>query len=148
MIAIQFKIDPSITKKIEELGAKALIGFSLGLRYSAFELRKAIQQLIRTSPRGGRRYRVGKGKNGKGLFHKASAPGEPPARDTGNLMNMLKARMEDPVTALVESLAGYSGYLEEGTSKMAARPFLKPALEQNTDVINRIIDEEIEKALR
>ena len=142
-VQIRFVMDESIAKKIEEYGEKALVGLGIGLKISAFELRKGVQQLIRTSPRGGRRYRVGKNR-----FHKSSAPGEPPARDTGNLMNMLKARMEDPMTALVESLAGYSGFLELGTSKMKPRPFLTPALEQNKDAINRIVLDEIEKATR
>lgn len=141
-VSIQFKVDPSTLKRIEDLGPKSLKGFSVGLRISAFEIRKTVQQLIRTSPRGGNSYKVGKGR-----FHKSSAPGQPPARDTGNLINMLKARMEDPLTGLVESLAGYSGYLEEGTSKMAARPFLRPALEKRGDDINRIIVEEIEKSI-
>lgn len=143
-VSISFNFDgDELRRKVEQFGERALDGFSLGLRYSAFELRKAVQELIRRSPRGGRRYRVGKGR-----FHKASAPGQPPARDTGNLMKMLKARLEDPMTALVESLAGYSGFLELGTSKMKPRPFLTPALEQNTDAINRIITEEIDKATR
>ncbi|NCB80747.1 MAG: histone H1, partial [Bacilli bacterium] len=32
--------------------------------------------------------------------------------------------------AIVEALTSYSGYLEVGTRKMEAQPFMKPALEE------------------
>ena len=44
----------------------------------------------------------------------------------------------DGLGASVESRADYSLALEFGTSKMAARPFMQPALEENKPKINRL----------
>lgn len=65
-----------------------------------------------------------------GKAHQASAPGEPPAIDTGNLVNSVFSEKSGPGQAVVGASAEYAEYLEFGTSKMAARPFLRPALEK------------------
>lgn len=85
----------------------------------------------------GRAYKRGK------KIHKASAPGRPPARDTGTLASSVsyevsrrgfniqgrvgpdlgKIRMRSRHTE-----PDYGSYLELGTSRMKARPWLKPAL--------------------
>lgn len=64
--------------------------------------------------------------------HQASAPGEPPAVDTG----LLRASIRHETTVEGDELAAYVGsdlkistYLEMGTRKMAPRPFLQPALD-------------------
>lgn len=63
--------------------------------------------------------------------HRASAPGEPPASDTGRLLSSIghRIRVEDTLVAQVFADARYATYLELGTSKMAPRPFLRPALD-------------------
>jgi HK97 gp10 family phage protein len=61
--------------------------------------------------------------------HQASAPGEAPAVDTGTLLNSLTSELEGPGTAVVYTNVEYASYLEYGTSRMAARPFLTPAVE-------------------
>lgn len=64
--------------------------------------------------------------------HTASAPGSPPNSDTGYLANNIHFVIDsDGLGASVESRAEYSEYLEFGTSKMRARPFMQPALEEN-----------------
>lgn len=64
--------------------------------------------------------------------HTASAPGSPPNSDTGYLANNIYVEIAtDGLAADVESRADYSEYLEFGTSKMQARPFMQPALEEN-----------------
>lgn len=71
--------------------------------------------------------------------HKSSAAGEPPASDTGYLVNNIFLNVDnDGLGASVESRAEYSGFLEFGTQKMAARPFLQPALEENKAKIRRL----------
>jgi HK97 gp10 family phage protein len=46
----------------------------------------------------------------------------------------------------------YFRFLEFGTSKMAARPFIRPALSQNaqraTDVVVESLNKEIDKAIK
>ena len=60
----------------------------------------------------------------------ASAPGEPPAVRTGNLRNSLMSSVETEdngflsLTVKTKTDVHYAGYLEHGTSKMAARPYV------------------------
>lgn len=71
--------------------------------------------------------------------HRASAAGEPPATDTGFLVNNIALKLDvDGLGASVESRADYSQFLEFGTSKMAARPFMQPALEENKPKIRQL----------
>ena len=71
--------------------------------------------------------------------HTASAAGEAPASDTGYLVNNIFVNIDaDGFGASVESRADYSSFLEFGTTKMAARPFMQPALEENRPKIKRL----------
>jgi HK97 gp10 family phage protein len=64
--------------------------------------------------------------------HTASTAGNPPNSDTGYLAsNIFVKKDNNGEGASVESRADYSQALEFGTSKMGARPFLQPALEEN-----------------
>jgi HK97 gp10 family phage protein len=61
-----------------------------------------------------------------------SAPGEPPHIDTGALIDSYDYNVEgDAGTIILEvgSTVEYAPYLEFGTSRMDARPHLRPALE-------------------
>lgn len=49
--------------------------------------------------------------------------------DTGNLKNSIAAEMTGPAEAIVGTGVEYSVYVELGTVKMAARPYLIPAAE-------------------
>lgn len=63
--------------------------------------------------------------------HTASKAGDPPNTDTGYLANNIYVVIDgDKMGASVESRADYSDALEFGTSKMQARPFMQPALEE------------------
>lgn len=71
--------------------------------------------------------------------HVASTAGNPPNTDTGFLANNIFINFDtDRKGVAVESRANYSKHLEFGTSKMQARPFLQPALEENTRKIERL----------
>ena len=49
--------------------------------------------------------------------------------DTGNLKGSISAKVESPTKAVVEAAAEYAGYVEYGTYKMAAQPYMMPAAE-------------------
>ena len=71
--------------------------------------------------------------------HRASAPGEAPASDTGNLVSKIIVKQKSKDITSVESNADYSAYLEYGTSKMEARPFMLPAFEKSKKpIINAV----------
>ncbi len=49
--------------------------------------------------------------------------------DTGNLKNSIQTTMENDLTAIVGTHVEYAPYVEYGTHRMAARPYLGPAAE-------------------
>ena len=79
----------------------------------------------------------------------ASAPGEPPARRTGNLRMHWNGQVKSEnssgggvtIIAELESQEPYASYLENGTSKMAARPFTEKIKEKADPEIKRIYSE-------
>jgi HK97 gp10 family phage protein len=83
-----------------------------------------------------------------GAGHVASRPGEPPNRDTGTLQAGLKVAQTGPLTAEVRSEAPYAAALEFGTSKMAARPYMRPARDKNLDRAQRRLSEQINRLIR
>ena len=71
---------------------------------------------------------------------RASGAGEYPKTDTGFLANHINLKIDtDKLGASVESNASYSAALEFGTSKMAARPFMHPSLQENKPKIRRLL---------
>lgn len=71
-------------------------------------------------------------KRDDGPPHRASAPGDPFASDTGTLLRGIETQeVNGGLGVLVGTNVEYGLYLEFGTSKMAARPWLRPAYERN-----------------
>ena len=89
-------------------------------------------EAITTVQKGGRSGEVYKRKK---IEHQASAAGEAPKSDTGNLaknivLNAAKKKGAQLI-ATVESRASYSRALEYGTRKMEPRPFMQPSYEKH-----------------
>lgn len=61
--------------------------------------------------------------------HQASAPGEPPATDTGTLANSTQGKMLSETEGEVRVTAEYGPMLEHGTTFIAPRPFFAPSVE-------------------
>lgn len=60
-----------------------------------------------------------------------SSPGQPPGVDTGTLRRSVqidRSRVDSDLLARVGTNVEYGRYLEYGTIKMAARPWLRPTL--------------------
>lgn len=79
-----------------------------------------------------------------------SLPGEPPAVQTGHLRRSVTTVIEeqgDTIRAKVGPQADYGRHLEFGTSRMAARPFLRPALDEKGDAATQAIRDHIARAL-
>ena len=79
--------------------------------------------------------------------HRASAPGEAPASDTGNLVSKIIVRQDGKDKTNVESNAHYSAYLEYGTSKMEPRPFMFPAFEKSRQPIEQAVFKRVVKKI-
>jgi HK97 gp10 family phage protein len=64
--------------------------------------------------------------------HQASAPGQPPATDTGQLVRSITMSVEGTegeVVGVIRASAPYAAMLEYGTSNIAPRPYMQPGLE-------------------
>lgn len=73
--------------------------------------------------------------------HRASAPGEAPAMDTGTLANSIDTERESPGAWVVFTNVDYAEYLEFGTVHIAPRPAFVPAAERNAQgFTDRIAD--------
>ena len=62
-----------------------------------------------------------------GAGHVPSAPGEPPNYDSGVLSANIETAHVKPLVVEVSSNAPYASPLEFGTSRMAERPYMRPA---------------------
>lgn len=83
-----------------------------------------------------------------GAGHVPSAPGEPPNEDTGMLSRSIHVRQIDDLKAQVVADAPYAAALEFGTSKMAERPYMRPAALRVAPVMRKKITEIIKRKLR
>lgn len=86
--------------------------------------------LIQSPPKTGRIYRR------RGVSHQASAPGEPPASDTGRLVNSGRTEFDVPkLLGRVIWSTDYAEPLEYGTQKMEPRPYARVALANKLESI-------------
>lgn len=116
LLAVKEKLDKNMDRKME-----------------------AATRLVYAAARTRRPY-VGKGKNK--VSDPSAAFGVPVAAKNGGA---LRASISKEVVRKAYSVQGkvktgihYAKYLEFGTSKMAARPFMRPALERNSENLKKI----------
>lgn len=83
-----------------------------------------------------------------GQLYRASAPGEAPARRTGNLRLHWNGEIKSErssggvaILAVLESGERYAAALENGTPKMAARPFMEKIKAEAMPEIQKIYSE-------
>ena len=132
----------------------------------AFEIERDIKEQIR-APKSGRTYRRGpitkrasKATRGLGLreyttkrgftraivgykFHRASAPGEAPAEDSGAAIGSILTKPTGKSATITGS--EIMRLLEEGTGRIAARPVFAPALERARPGFVREVDETVRR---
>jgi len=109
-------------KNLQESSQKPMTDI---LKGGGQEIRNIAVKKIQSDPKSGRTYM----KYNPTRQHKASAPGEAPATDTGYLVSQIKVKAVKPDEVVVDSQAPYSAYLELGTAKIQPRPFMFPATE-------------------
>lgn len=67
-----------------------------------------------------------------------SSPGDPPHKQTGRLIGSIASEVSDFVCRVGTNLP-YGRFLELSTTKMAARPWLRRALNERLDAIRRLL---------
>ena len=132
---LKIAVDDTVKKVNREAASRGMIAVN-AIRNAELE--------VLSGKRSGRVYRKPHTKS----HYTASAPGEPPARRTGNLRLNWNGTVESSstgsglrVTAVLESQERYSTYLENGTRRMAPRPFKQPISEKAMPEIERIYHE-------
>lgn len=90
---------------------------------TALDIQARAQMAIMNPPKSGRIYKRGN------VVHQASAPGEAPATDTGNLVNSAYTKQLGRAYYETGFTAEYAAHLEFGTAKIEPRPYLRPAVE-------------------
>ena len=98
--------------------------------YMVGELRKT-----NSGQKSGRVYKV----PGTQAEYTASAPGESPARRTGDLAKSFGWEKKNDTTYIVGNDRKYALHLEKGTSKMAPRPYFVSTFNANTDKIKELL---------
>lgn len=108
------------------------------LEEAARDVRDEAERLIKDPPKTGRVYMKTKPTKRR---HQASAPGQSPADDMGELVNSLGVLKTDlrNLRIYIFASAKHARFLEFGTRRMAARPFLRRALNNlRADIIARL----------
>jgi hypothetical protein len=85
-----------------------------------------------------------------GKLHRPSAPGNPPAIDEGGLVAALivDVRGNKEIEFGATTAAPYGKMLEQGTKKVAARPWLEPATNEELDGIKSEADAVIRRMFK
>lgn len=85
----------------------------------------------------------------RGVVHQASAPGEPPASDTGTLVrSRVQELIPEQLAGRFKITAGYAMALEVGTRNMAPRPHARRALAETAEQGQAALESEIAQALQ
>lgn len=125
------ELQKKMTKAVQELkGLKGIMG-----KATLLVQREAMTSM---KPGTGRRYKR------KSVIHVASAPGQPPAVDTGRLRASIVPKVKTiggEIVGIVGTNVPYAPYLEFGTSRMAARPFLRRAFKTKGKQIHRLLQQ-------
>jgi len=132
-----------LTKRLQSMPPDSTREVKKAIATSAFMVEATAKRAIAQGKKSGKVYKR------RGVFHRASAAGEPPATDTGRLISSISHQaFLDGLQVLVGTATKYGKFLEFGTHRIAARPWLFPALKQNSKKIVQLIDSAVKKAIQ
>lgn len=83
-----------------------------------------------------------------GKNHVPSLPGQPPNADTHVLDRNIETTLEAPLVVHVSSNAPYAAALEYGTSKMAERPYMRPAVAKKRKEVVALVRRAVSEVAR
>ncbi|TBG37156.1 hypothetical protein ELG78_09255 [Rhizobium leguminosarum] len=132
-----------LIKKLQRLPMDLRGGIGSALMLSVIEMDTYAKQHISGGGRSGRTYRR------RSVTHQASAPGEFPKTDTGELVASLFFRVAaNKLSAFFGTKLAKGKYLEFGTSRMRARPWLRPTFIALRDKITTRVRSAVNETLR
>lgn len=134
-----------LARSSKAMQASIVKELDIGLFASAKKIEGDAKKSILSGQKSGRIY------HRRTVSHRASAPGEAPASDTGRLVNSINGELvKGALEAIVRAGSGivrYARMLEFGAIRMAARPFFTPAVEQNRRWITERIKEAVKRGI-
>jgi hypothetical protein len=101
-----------------------------------------VKRQIQRGPKTGRFYRR------RNVTHRASAPYEAPATDTGTLVSSIYYTQDGPYAATIGSRLEYAYHLEFGTFKMKPRPTWVLEAFSAQQALTKKINEVLERAAK
>ncbi len=123
--------------RIPKIRAELVPTVSAVIERGAYAIERRTKENM-AKPKRGRQYRRGS------VVHVASAPGEPPAIDTGTLANSIRTTRLSALRYAVQASTVYAHMLYRGTTRIAPRPYLEP---EARELVPHIRDE-VAKAVR
>jgi len=163
MIKFDIQADPQNAQSfmvMENIDVNVARGLRQGFYFAGKDMVRYCRGMINDKSKTGRLYMLSKERTVKGIKkirkvkHQASSPGQFPANFTGKLNDSI----DFEVKGWDEMLFGardqytkhgvdYGKYLEIGTKRMAARPFLKPTIEARQKNCQGFVVHEVNKAI-
>jgi phage gpG-like protein len=141
-VSIDIQGGAQLAAALKKLGADGERAISQAVNATGIEVRSDIIKRYQRGPKTGAVYtEIFRTINGKAVpigprqgnnlsaSHRASAPGEAPATDTGRLASATEYKNTGKFTAEVGNSVIYGAMLEFGTQKIAPRPAWVPAVE-------------------
>lgn len=114
---VELKINNNFINKFES-------SINEAVEKAASDLEKELKKSILTGEKSGELYNSGN------KLHRSSAPGQAPANDSGKLANSIGHKKIKDNEFDVTIKSNYAIILEFGTSRMQARPFIRPGIEK------------------
>lgn len=133
MISMTVKVQIEDTR-LRHISANLRPRAGMVIRKLAADMVRQIDESMETTPLTGRWYFHG------GRSHQASSEGNPPAIDTGTLVNSIQWRRIGELAAMVYTNSDHAIPLEFGTVNMAPRPFFLPAVEVTRRTLGLALD--------
>jgi hypothetical protein len=123
MITLRVENIDAVSQALRQYGARAEQAIGQAVQATGLEVLTDIKKRIQRGPKTGRTYLRGT------VSHRASAPGEAPATDTGALVSSVAYSKVNELTAQIESRLPYATFLEFGTVNMDPRPSWQPSVD-------------------
>lgn len=123
--AIRIEGEAELIAALKKFGADGEREIDKVVQATGIELRGDIVKMYQRSTPTGQVYE----KFNPRRTHRASAPGEPPATDTGRLASSVQYKKVAQGSAEVDTQVKYGAWLEFGTLRIAKRPAWLPASE-------------------
>lgn len=144
-VKVEIKGLKEVNAALEAYGKDLGRSLELALNRTAIVALDDVRNAIETPPKTGRVYYKGKNKN---IKHQASAPGEAPATDTGDLLTSTYIENRGRYGRAIGARVPYAYYLEFGTldGKIKKRPSWIPAVQRAMPRLLELVNIAIRKA--